>query len=106
MTPVINPWVFYLIGLVDPLKFVPMFGAIAIAVYWFINALDDGKLHPKYGAVFAICLLLALLVPTSKTVTKMVVAQNATYERMEVATDTVQMVYDDIMELFEEDDNG
>lgn len=34
----------------------------------------------------------------------MVIAQNVTYERVEQATDVVADVYDDIMDLFKQDD--
>ena len=35
----------------------------------------------------------------------MMVAQNVTYERVEAATDVVQTVYEDIMDLFAEEES-
>jgi hypothetical protein len=49
-------------------------------------------------------LIFGTIIPTESTITKMIVAQNVTYERVEIAADTVQSVYEDIMELFEEAD--
>ena len=46
---------------------------------------------------------LSLLASTA-TIEKMVIAQNVTYERVEQATDVVADVYDDIMDLFKQDD--
>lgn len=40
----------------------------------------------------------------TETIEKMVIAQNVTYERVEQATDVVADVYDDIMDLFRQDD--
>lgn len=58
----------------------------------------------KYSAVvFAIFTAFSAIIPDSNTITKMVIAQNVTYERVEVATDTVQEVYEDIMELLKEE---
>jgi hypothetical protein len=47
--------------------------------------------------------LAASLLPDKATLTKMIVAQNVTYERVEDAANVVQTVYEDIMNLFEED---
>ena len=104
MTPIISPWVFYVIGVADTLKIILAFVSIIIAVWIFVEALDSVKPGGKILTALAVFTALAIFVPTSKTVEKMVVAQNVTYERVEVVSDTVQTVYRDIMELFEEDD--
>ena len=49
-----------------------------------------------------VCAALAVFCPTQKTLEKMLIAQNVTYERVEQATDTVTDVYNDIMDLFRE----
>ena len=104
MTPVINPWVFYLLGLVDPLKYIALTATIFIGCGLFIHCICEGEKAPKKLYVIAgLLLALAFFVPNSKTVTKMVLAQNVTYERVEAVTDTVETVYNDIMDLFEED---
>ena len=117
MTPVISPWVFYAISVADGVKTVSIIGlAVSLVVIVVLGVMlfceydweeefpDKCKNYAKYIKRFAIALvafvLFSILVPSSNTITKMIVAQNVTYERVEVATDTVQEVYEDIMELF------
>ena len=119
MTPVINPWVFYAISIADGFKTVTIILtaisviiAISLAVmmgceYDWRGFNDKCKVYVKYIklsiAVFAAFITLSIIIPSSNTITKMIIAQNVTYERVEVATDTVQTVYEDIMELFKEE---
>jgi hypothetical protein len=60
------------------------------------------KLRKKLLTITVAMLIAGSVIPTEKTITKMIVAQNVTYERVEVAADTVQTVYEDIMGLFED----
>ena len=60
------------------------------------------KLAKRLGVILAILMVLDVFIPTADTITKMIVAQNVTYERVETATDVVQTVYEDIMDLFAE----
>lgn len=120
MTPVINPWIFYLMPLCDNLAFFSaLVGIVALIGYTgvvigHIVAANDGysdedsmkqfvAIEKLLKPVVIVSLLLAFLVPSEKTITKMLIAQNVTYERVEVATNTVQSVYEDIMDLFEEE---
>ena len=120
MTPVINPWVFYLISITDKLGVVAwvLFGVFGVFSVGFIISLafeysDFGesesflsmkKTTKVVTAIACVALILAVFIPGSDTITKMVVAQNVTYERVEVAGDIVQDVYEDIIGLF--DDSG
>jgi hypothetical protein len=52
--------------------------------------------------VTVVTALVGIITPSSETITKMIIAQNVTYERVEAATDTVETVYNDIMALFED----
>jgi hypothetical protein len=105
MTPVINPWVFYAVSVCDALKCVAGIGAGICAVALFMFWLDDCFDKPKFATpLFCVMLAIAILTPPSKTVEKMVLAQNVTYERVEVATDAVKTVYEDITELFDKDE--
>lgn len=123
MTPVINPWIFYLMPLCDNLSFfsalvgIVSFLGYAGVVIGHLTIANDGysdeddlkpfvALEKLLKPVVIVSLLLAFLVPSEKTITKMLIAQNVTYERVEMATDTVQSVYEDIMGLFEEEDDG
>lgn len=108
MTYVINPWFFYLIGVVDNLI------GVLITVAIISGSCSVGYMIAKLGlegfkksvavalaAVSALCILVSVLLPTSETITKMMIAQNVTYERVEVVVDTVERVYEDIMKLFD-----
>ena len=115
MTPVISPWVFYLMHLADQLQnyllgAVVVAGMTVIVSFVFYNdayAEEDLARYKKYlktaiAASVAFGVVLTFI-PESTTITKMLIAQNVTYERVEVATNTVQSVYEDIMDLFEEE---
>lgn len=102
MTPVINPWIFYLMSVVDALRF----GAIIVTVVLVMCApvwLVESDHPKKFCVLLAVAIALSIFVPSEKTVTKMVLAQNVTYERVDAVADTVETVYNDIMDLFEED---
>ena len=118
MTPVINPWVFYFMSVADGLGVAALIAAILLGLGWAALTIakiafivtDDydeeekitAKLINPLGIAFAIALIITIFTPTSKTITKMLVAQNVTYERVEAAGDVVQEVYEDIMGLFED----
>jgi Na+-transporting methylmalonyl-CoA/oxaloacetate decarboxylase beta subunit len=125
MTPVINPWVFYWMPLCDVVKdtcsaigWMCLIAAIAVTIvclfesssyYKNENFLKDLKSIKKILFPIAIAfVLIGTFTPSEKTITKMLIAQNVTYERVEVATDTVETVYNDIMHWFDKssDSNG
>ena len=120
MTPVISPWVFYLMPICDSIIFFGMIigvlsliGFLAVFIgdcFSEADGFDDEdfgramkRLEKILSRIAIIALVLSTLVPSEKTLTKMLIAQNVTYERVETATDTVQSVYEDIMDLFEEE---
>lgn len=121
MTPVISPWVFYWMPVCESIKmfcgfvgFVSLGGAI-IAIVCGVTEVNSHyrndefikitkSLYKKLFPIGITLMLIATLIPTEKTITKMLIAQNVTYERVEMATDTVETVYNDIMELFEDSD--
>lgn len=119
MTPIINPWVFYLISVADSIVGISIALSV-ISVIIFVGAAffavmmlgdydrEDDEFKAvsqcaKKAALLAVLFFaLSAFVPAEKTITKMLIAQNVTYERVEAATDTVETVYGDIMSLFEE----
>ena len=122
MTPVISPWAFYAISMADRLNIfflilsLVLVGIVGAFAIWKVSDLD-WKPHDEVQAlcdkvlkktilptIFVI--ILTLIIPSSSTITKMIIAQNVTYERVEAATDTVETVYNDIMELFENDEES
>lgn len=119
MTPIVSPWVFYAMTVVDSLTIlsviVMILSVIVVGLSGVIKLIDMSyypdedlqkvcsNLIHKTLPVLVVSAILVTFVPNSTTITKMLVAQNVTYERVEVATDTVEKVYEDIMELFEGD---
>jgi hypothetical protein len=115
MTPIISPWVFYLMPIVNKINFIA--GAIlviggVVALVAAIELFELGDPFPKWLKGVFIGLIFTLVVfvftPSEKTITKMILAQNVTYERVEAVSDTVETVYNDIIELFDdkEDTDG
>lgn len=103
MTPVISPWVFYLVDVSTDLTTVAFLAGL-VAIAWAANSwIERGKPNKKSVVLAIMCALLFIFTPSESTITKMLIAQNVTYERVEAATDTVQSVYEDIMGLFEEE---
>lgn len=119
MTPVISPWVFYAISVASSIVAVASVVAVVVGIAYLIikgisiaalceeGADDEGYIKVKniakhLGRIALVAIILSTIVPGEKTITKMIVAQNVTYERVEAATDIVQKVYEDIMDLFAE----
>lgn len=114
MEPVISPWVFYLIDVASDLKWGALiFGVIVgfIFIMYGSSLLDEEctKDEKKYAikkmktgiAILIIGFTLFLIVPSSETVMKMVVAKNVTYDTVNTAKDVVVQVYNDILALFQ-----
>lgn len=118
MTPVISPWVFYFIAVADQLNtwtslfgsllfiaaVVALIGAASSKCFWKDD--DEYKVRKTIGVkslkIAALLLAISIITPSETTITKMIVAQNVTYERVDAAVDTVETVYNDIMELFKD----
>lgn len=119
MEPVISPWVFYLIDSASGLKWGALiFGVIVGFIFIMYGAflLDEActdeactKDEEKYAkkkvktgiAILVIGFTLFLIMPSSETVMKMVVAKNVTYDTVNTAKDVVVQVYNDILALFQ-----
>ena len=121
MTPIINPWVFYLCQVAESTRTVAVLvgvtftaAAILMAIFSACEADYDGTETKGFNRFcrnakrFTICALISFtisgVIPSEDTITKILIAQNVTYERVEAATDAVETVYNDIMELFEEEE--
>ena len=114
MEPVISPWVFYLIDCAGTLKWgALLFGLIIGFILlgcglWSIDEADSKEEKKsaikkmKTGTTICIIgIVLFLIVPSSETVMKMVVAKNVTYDTVNTAKDVVVQVYNDILALFQ-----
>lgn len=120
MEPVISPWIFYLISFCDALRIIGIMVGIVSFGLWIAGVI--GKIsNARYGEndhdyvigktlakfmlpIWIVGLTIGILCPSEKTVTKMVVAENITYERVESAGDIVEDVYHDILDLFDKEE--
>ena len=106
--PVINPIWFYLMSVCDSIAWIATLGLLVAFIFGTIMYFLDDKTKKRSKKLFVIgivCAALSVLCPTQKTLEKMLIAQNVTYERVEQAADTVTDVYNDIMDLFGESKN-
>lgn len=114
MEPVINPWLFYLIDLVDGLKLLLGGLGSAIGLVVILSGQVDSdctydedikkkcQKKKKIGlAVLLVGCFVGVLIPSSDTLIKMTIAKNVTYDAVDAAKDVVIQVYDDIMALFQ-----
>lgn len=116
MTPIISPWFFYLLQIVDGLGVSFVLAASAMALYgavrWFITITEGDKEDYQKGAkagkkvliAMVVFWFLSILVPTKTTCLEMLVAQNVTYERVEIVGQTVEDIYNDIISLFPQEE--
>lgn len=121
MTPVISPWVFYLMPVCEKFSILAWvtFGlfAFALGVVGFICLCEWSSFNDEEIAMFkrilktllvviVIAGLVACFIPSENTIVKMIVAQNVTFDRVEMVSDTVVTVYNDIMALFQDGGAG
>ena len=111
-TAVISPWFFYFVNIVEGLDTTFWLFAVAgllvggmILVLLAIGELYEedfsSKLAKKIFIGGLIFMFLAILTPSQQACVQMLIADNITYERLEVAGDTVEGIYRDILELAE-----
>lgn len=119
MEPIINPWVFYLMDICWPISFFSGLIAIVAFIGWVITfvlskieqidcgeTLDYKILNKAAKSLLPVAIISAFIsiaTPSESAITKMIVAQNATYERVEMVGETVQDVYEDIISLVDGD---
>ena len=112
MTPIISPWFFYLLSISTGIKI--LFGVITLI---FIGAtvvklIDADSYMPdseglksalkrakEFFIIAIVFAILTILVPDDKTCVQMLIADNITYERLEVVGKTVKDIYGDILDF-------
>lgn len=106
MEPIINPWIFYLIELFSNLKdlgFVSFLGGAAIMMFLFISGEDyitfkDVWKSTRWGLIpMIIGAILAILMPTQETMTKMLVASFITPDNINLGVEGVQAIFEYII---------
>lgn len=114
--PIINPWLIYALDTVDSFRvfciiltlvLTTALGTILFIVWYDIDVLDALNVHKKHIKRLIISILflsvLCIVMPSSATMTKMVIAKNVTYERVDTAKDVVEQVYNDILDVVNQD---
>ena len=118
--PIISPWIFYLINVFDTLK---QIGIIVVLVLGFVivlslcslfcnfehysdgkEAWEEYKWIKKFIIGFIVSVLLVVFIPSKQTMYTMLVADNVTYENVEIATDTIKDGVDYIFEKLDGDE--
>lgn len=101
--PIISPWVFYALFVVDNLK-----SALVLSMIIFASAIvfmpmivaeeDFGKYAKRIVIFFIISGLLMVVTPDSKTLTQMIIAQQITKSNIEKAGQLTERAVDKIIE--------
>lgn len=111
MTPIINPWIFYFMSVEENLSIICILFVIVTVIAIIVNkinaTLDLEDYKPKKIVIVMLCIATActILIPSQSTMTKMLVAQNVTYERIEIVGDTVEDIYNDIISLVDNNES-
>lgn len=115
MEPIINPLWFYLIDVVDGVKFtcafmlIVSFIALAIVSFVFLFSWSEDNLKEKEKQsyfrylklvlkVIIPCVIITIFTPSSDTIYKMIIADNVTPHNIEVVGDTIEGGIDYIFE--------
>ena len=112
MTPIISPWFFYFAAKVEVIHMFAwillfaalIFGTVALYVAYETNndeyAEKVKKSFKKPCIIVSIIMcLIILIVPSQNTLVQMLIAENITYERLEVVGETIEGVYEDILAI-------
>ena len=112
---IINPWVFYLLGLADSIgiacvAFLFLFG-ITFGVYaliWFIEFFGDEEyptptqILKKWKVTLILSVAFLVFMPSTDTIYKMLIASQVTTENIGTAKETIQDVADYIVDAVKE----
>lgn len=114
-TPIISPWFFYIIGLIEPLIMVSLFGFLGALIFgalvWYTVIDEDSneeEYKNAYNSIGKKCIILSIIfglllifVPSQQTCIQMLIADNITYERLETVGSSVEDICDDIIAIAE-----
>ncbi len=100
MTPIISPWIFYVMDVCHSLKCVSLVAVIALTLIIIFDFSLFFDVNPniftgikKMLIVLVVCTTVTILVPDKNTIAYMVVAENVTFERVEqMGVKTDQMI--------------
>lgn len=125
MTYYINPWVFYIIGLITNIQIACLVVAIAGCVIWalvfllgpmFINDMTGTeekreayrktfwKWMKRFPLIFLICTVIAVVIPDEGTIYKMMIASKISTNDVDHITEKIDDVVNSIIESKESND--
>lgn len=111
MEPIINPWIFYLIGLVEPLHFAGIMSLVALMfvvafIYLETPAGESLKTLKAWRNGLIMLCLISLLIPTKDTIYKMIAADAITPDNLKTVTDMAKKfknsAKEDIIDIIKE----
>ena len=119
MNYIINPWVFYLLNILENVVsgiiialFILGIALASYAIIWYVElptSYDDEDKYPsplaivkKWKIPLIICIVVLVLTPSKETCYKMLIASQVTTENIESAKETVKEVADYIVESAKE----
>lgn len=125
MTPIISPWIFYIIDVLGDLEFtlalIVVILIVVMGAYSFFNGKwlvedyikgdeDDDKrkimifkIFKRFVAGLFVCILFLVSIPSESTMYKMLVAQNVTSDNLNAATDIIKNGVDYIFDKLDGD---
>ena len=97
MEPIINPWIFYFMSVVDTFRLAAVcvccLGGCFIIASAMLHFIDDDismiKAIKIVSVISTICLLISLFVPSKQTMIEMIIASNATPDNINMVIETI-----------------
>ena len=97
MEPIINPMWFYLLGMCNSLINTIIFILLFLVFLIFIDCLKGDGIPKILWSMFIVLLILVTFIPTSATLTKMLIASQVTTDRVEKSVEVIEKVYNNII---------
>lgn len=101
MTPIINPWIIYALGMCEGAKILLLIIGLCGGIAYIGIGLEPWawEIRKSVVALLVLCCVAGFLIPSEDTAMQMLVAQNVTYERVEAVGQTVEDIYEDILDV-------
>lgn len=99
--PLINPWLIYLLDVSDVIKCTMFVIAVASGVLTLFVFCADREMTTqtkRAAIIFIVCTVLAIFVPSERTMYKMIIASYVTPANIQKAGDSIDIVIDKVIE--------
>lgn len=97
METIINPMWFYLVGMCDSLINTIIFILMVLVFLIFIDCLKGEGIPKILWIMFITFLILVTFIPTSATLTKILISSEVTTFSAEKSVEVIEKVYNDIL---------